>query len=310
MKVIFNVVFILLLICSFAFAQDIQVTRVVENYAAINKGSHDGIKTGQVFNAKRFIRNQWQFICIVRIVQVRSDVAAIESENKNARLQVGDILFRQEDSVGGDLLNPRQGTQNQTRNLAQGSSKKLSSVGIRKMMISPFVGMSKPTGDSGEYWKFGFQGGGSIFINAIPNFAFGGWVAFNRWLPDKDKFTGGASMPGVSVDVSGGASIIELIPAGRFLIPISPDKSKLFFLNAGFGLYILKFDITTTTTYSGMTSTYKMDDSKTKPGLAIGGGIILARARGIGIQVMSVYHIIFTEGSSTKYITAGIGIIL
>lgn len=87
-------IFVLLLIGAQGIsAQNIQVTKVLNGYGAIDKGSADGITMRQGFVVKRMVNNQIVVIGRASVVAVQDKSSAIRPDQDNFSLQVGDLLF-------------------------------------------------------------------------------------------------------------------------------------------------------------------------------------------------------------------------
>ena len=320
MKHISKMLVFIIILTSMAFAQEIMITKVINNFGAVNKGMNDGVRNGHIYQVMRQVNNQWTFITNAEVVSVRETNAAIKCENESAKIQIGDFLFEKgkEETIINELLSDNQ--TNQTITIPQPtrvqnqpvrtSRPSMANSGTKKTFIGVGGGVSQPIGDGSEYWKMGFWGGGNVFVKTSSNLFFGGRVAYNVWNPNTDELTRGYSSSGVNFEVSGNAKVLEVIPAVRLGFPISPDQSSMFFAQAGYGIYKLDADIEVSGSYMGSSSSYTIEMSESKSGVSFGGGIMIAKKGGIGFEILGLYNIIFSEGSKTKFWTAGAGIIL
>ena len=92
---------------SISYSQDNQITKVRDNYAAINKGQNHGIREGQLYIIKRKINEDLIFISEVRVITVRDAIAAIKCLDKSAKLKIDDYLFLKEEDILIDLLDEK-----------------------------------------------------------------------------------------------------------------------------------------------------------------------------------------------------------
>lgn len=171
-------------------------------------------------------------------------------------------------------------------------------------------GISKATGDGSEYWKLGFSINGEFFHKVTENILIGGRVAYNRLSADEDElkkeFSG---ISGLSLDVSGSASIIEFIPSIRLISSPSQGQNVQVFGQLGFGYYILKMEAEASATYMGNSESFSMDETDNDFGLNIGAGIIIKKSENIKFSIYPLYNFIFTEEETTKYFTINLGIL-
>lgn len=87
-------IFVLLLVGAQGIsAQDIEVTKVLNGYGAIEKGSADGIKMRQGFIVKQLVNNQMAVMGKASVVAVHDKSSAIRPDRDSFSLQVGDLLF-------------------------------------------------------------------------------------------------------------------------------------------------------------------------------------------------------------------------
>lgn len=93
MKNTFITIISLFIINSTSFCQNITITKVIKIHAAIDKGSKDGIKVGQIYDVKREVFNTWIFITKVKVIAVDKEKSAIKCLEPNKQLYIGDCLF-------------------------------------------------------------------------------------------------------------------------------------------------------------------------------------------------------------------------
>ena len=166
------------------------------------------------------------------------------------------------------------------------------------------AGISMPSGDGSEYWNTGFAVGANVFFKASSSMLIGGRIAMNRWTPNEDELLSDAGVSGSGVDISGSATIIEFVPAIRFCP--SPDADTKFFGHAGLGLFSMSME----STISSMGREITVATSESNLGMSLGGGVVFGSGEGMKFEICPLYHIVFTEVESTKYISLNVGIIL
>jgi len=164
-------------------------------------------------------------------------------------------------------------------------------------------------GTGSEYWNPGFSIGGNAFYPVAPSLAVGGRIAYNRWTPDEEALTAPFAGYGIDWDISGSASIVEFVPAIRIAPPTPPNQSINFFGQFGFGLFQMNFTARVRGTYAGQTVETFSEDSEMKTGFSLGGGITVGGGKRLGFEILPLYHIILTEGESTKYFSVAVGVV-
>ena len=181
----------------------------------------------------------------------------------------------------------------------------------QEMSFSANGGISNPVGDGSEYWNLGVSIGGNLFRSVSPNFSFGGRVAYNRWTPDEDKLLESVAGidPGISWDISGSATIIELVPSIRLLAPMGENQSASIFGQLGLGYFLLNMNAEVKGSYLGTTHEVSMDESESEVGLSVGGGLAIGEKGRTQFEILPLYHIIFTEDETTKYFSVSLGVI-
>jgi len=118
----------------------------------------------------------------------------------------------------------------------------------------------------------------------------------------------------INVDVSGSISIIEIVPAVRIFPSATETQSINFFGQAGVGLFLLKAKSEVSGTISDpffgtVTIDEKVDESESKVGLSLGAGITVGKVGSTQIEILPLYHIVFTENESTKYFSVNVGVV-
>ena len=183
------------------------------------------------------------------------------------------------------------------------------SITYAKMSYSVGAGFSKPLGEGSEYWKVGFTIGGNGFYHLTPNILIGARVAYSRWSPDAEELTKDYTGYGIDFDISGEATVVEIVPTVSILASSSKDQGLNFFGQVGMGYYLLNLDATVRGTYMGFTVEDSVKAEENKFGLSIGGGVLIGKAGSMRIEILPQYHIIFTEEESTKYFSICVGVL-
>jgi hypothetical protein len=171
-------------------------------------------------------------------------------------------------------------------------------------------GISKATGDGSEYWNMGFDINGEWFQKVSENIYIGGRAAYNRWSPNEDELKNEFSgISDLGLDVSGSASIIELITSIKFVPSSNQEQQTQFFGQVGAGFYIMNMKAKASASYMGNSVTVSMDESEGKFGINFGAGVIIGDSGNTKFSIYPMYNIIFTEEESTKYFTVNLGIL-
>ncbi len=171
-------------------------------------------------------------------------------------------------------------------------------------------GISSFTGEGSEYWNMGFHLAGQGFFALTPNILVGGRVAYNRVTPDQGEYAREFDYPGLDVTVTGSGSIIELLPTVRLHTPVSPDQKISVFGQAGLGMYFATLTADMRISYAGTSWEESVSESGNDFGMCFGGGIGFAASDNLRLELLPLYHIIFSEEESTKYFSIGISVVL
>ncbi|MDZ7373994.1 MAG: porin family protein [candidate division KSB1 bacterium] len=184
----------------------------------------------------------------------------------------------------------------------------------RLLSFLPYAGLGKATGEGSEYWKMGFTIGGGVLYPIAPNIQIGGRVGFVRFSPNEDKLTEdirdelGIPSGELDIDLSGSFfRSLEFMGLVRVSSVPAQSGGPSFFGQAGFGYCSLAAKTKTKVTYQGLTFTEEAEDSEGQPGISLGAGIRFGK--GVAVEIMPAYTVIFTEDESTKYFTVTVGAI-
>ncbi len=184
-------------------------------------------------------------------------------------------------------------------NLSYGQNQNIKGIG---------VGISKTTGDFSDDFNMGFTINGEWFKQYSENLYIGGRFAYNRWSPDEDELEG--NLPsGATFDISGGGSMIELLPSVRYVPSSNEGQQIQLYGQFGAGLYSFAWDAEVDWEYYGYSGTQKIDESASDFGINFGAGAIFVS----GSRKFSIfpnYNIIFSDGETVNYFTFNLGILL
>lgn len=170
----------------------------------------------------------------------------------------------------------------------------------QNMTYTAGLGFDKLVGHEGKLWNVGFTLAGQGFYHLTSNILVGARVAYNRFAPNVGYLTR-IQVTGLEYVVSGSATIFELIPTVRFMLPPSRTQNLSFFIQAGFGLYMTSFSSTVEASIDGLSVSKTCEHSGNDFGLNIGAGVIAAQIKGMRFEILPMYHITFTEGNKTDY---------
>ncbi len=158
--------------------------------------------------------------------------------------------------------------------------------------ISVNGGIAVPFGDLGDVSGTGYSVGVDGFFKfseRFPNLRFGGRLAYNGF--------GENDYSGVGEDVSSSASVIEVVPALRYLfLDERPEQRVGFFAQLGAGLYVTRLDFENFVTAE--------DDTELDFGVQLGGGVTYRLLDTVSAVAMPVFN--FTDKS---YMSFSVGFI-
>jgi hypothetical protein len=169
-------------------------------------------------------------------------------------------------------------------------------------------GVSQPVGTEMNHWKTGFDFGTNIFLWPVDRLGFGLRLGYDRWNPDKTKFSDEVG-PLLNSEVKGSTSIIEIIPSARLTTAYKSSPIN-FFGQAGVGVYAIRAISNVTGLISGVPSNVEFDNGKWigRWGLQIGPGISLGGARTLTVDIYPLYNVIFNGGHAFQYFIGNAGI--
>ena len=167
-------------------------------------------------------------------------------------------------------------------------------------------GIAMPTGDFGDAYKMGFQGGvfGDYAINE--QFALGVGVDYVK-VGVKDEYISlleaiyseEVGQP-VTVDIT--ESIIPITVYGKWMPPMKGNVAP--YVVAGGGYYMMKFDAKV----SVAGATGSGSETVNKPGFFGGVGVDFKANPQVKVGVFAKAHDILTEGQSSMYFNAGVSV--
>lgn len=183
-----------------------------------------------------------------------------------------------------------------------------SSVLAQGLTIDIDGGVSQPVGVEVSHWNTGFDFGTNIFLWPVDRLGLGLRVGYDRWTPNKAKFTQdeGALL---NSDVSGSTSIIEVLPSARLTTAFKSSPIN-FFGQIGTGIYAIQAESNVTGLVSGALSTVKIDNGEWigRWGFQIGPGISIGAARFLTIDIFPLYNVVFNGNVVFQYFIGNAGI--
>ncbi len=182
----------------------------------------------------------------------------------------------------------------------------------QQLFLSVDAGLSRPTGSEFDNYDYGYSLGGNLLFYITDNFRLGGRVAYNRWGPDEAAFLDRVDPLGIvdSANVTGDASIVEILPLARLLTnyPLSPVN---FFVQGGAGLYILNMETTVSGNDTNNVAVEEVfgKNNQYKFGAQLGAGLLLGSPDFLTIELYPAFNLIFNnEGDTFQYFTVNLGI--
>ena len=169
-------------------------------------------------------------------------------------------------------------------------------------------GVSQPVGTEMTHWKTGFDFGTNIFFWPVDRFGWGIRVGYDRWTPDKAKFTDDVG-PLLNSDVTGSTSIVEILPSLRLTTGYKSSGLN-FFGQVGTGVYLIQAESNVTGLVSGALTTIKIDNGEWigRWGFQIGPGISLGSAQSLTFDIFPLYNVVFNGNHVFQYIIANAGL--
>ncbi|MFP4163300.1 MAG: outer membrane beta-barrel protein [Chitinispirillaceae bacterium] len=184
----------------------------------------------------------------------------------------------------------------------------------QELKLSLDAGISRPTRTEIDNYNWGYSLGGNVLFTITDNLFLGGRIAYNRWGPDESAFLDRADPTGIidSADVSGEATIVEVVPIARLSTnyPLSPVN---FFVQGGAGLYVMNLE-TTVTGVDQEEEPFEQifgEDEQYRFGAQLGAGLMLGSPDYLSVELYPAYHLIFNkngDGETFQYFTVNLGI--
>ena len=170
-------------------------------------------------------------------------------------------------------------------------------------------GISKATGEAGDVWDMGFTFSGEWFSKGTENIYTGWRIAYNRWSPNENELRGKYyNGYGLIHNISGSATLIEILPSIRFISSATKNQQTQFFGQISFGYYIIDSDIKMTISYNSNFSTISIKSSTYKKfGVNLGAGLIIKGTGNTKIIIYPMYNIIPNPGQKDIYLTINAG---
>lgn len=178
-------------------------------------------------------------------------------------------------------------------------------------------GISKAVGEGSEFWNLGYNISLEFYKQVTENILVGGRFAFNRITPDKDEINKSLALDTFGdlsfdskVEVTGSASMLELLPSIRIVTSKDEDQLIQFFGQFGAGCNIYRAYAKTSVSINSFSETVTIEEFEIVPSINIGAGISIDLTMNIKLLIYPMYNFMFTEDESTKYISFNLGLLL
>jgi len=184
-----------------------------------------------------------------------------------------------------------------------------SSPSAQRLTIEVDGGVSQPIGIAMDHWKTGVDLGANLFLWPVRRIGIGLRFGYDRWIPDRLKFTMGDSLR--NPEVKGSTSIFEIIPSARLATAYKTNPIN-FFGQVGTGIYAIRATSHATGPVSGVPSDIQIDNGTWigRWGFQIGPGISIAAARHVTIEVFPLYNGILNGDHLFQYFVVNAGVSL
>lgn len=169
-------------------------------------------------------------------------------------------------------------------------------------------GVALPTGDFGDYFKMGYQGGVFGEYGFDKQFAVGIGADYDK-VSVKDEYKTDleaiAILEGAPADVTVDVkeSVIPITLYVKWMPPMKDDKVAPY-ITVGGGYYMMKTDVTASVSDLAVSAS----TTTNKPGFFGGVGVDFKASPQIKVGVFGKAHDILTEGKSSMYINAGVSV--
>ncbi len=172
----------------------------------------------------------------------------------------------------------------------------------RYMYYTMAAGLSKVTGDVGDYWKIGANVGLETYFNLTPNLLTGLRVGYCGWHPDAGDVEHGypESVTIRGGSITGRSNMFEVLGGLRLVPAQSHKRTFSYVLHGGGGLYV-----NTTTVKDSVSDDYQGRKSQwAQAGVNVGLGFRFYMGNDVLLEVLPVYHVIFAEVQPSFYFNA------
>ena len=154
------------------------------------------------------------------------------------------------------------------------------------------AGIGMPFGEFSDFASTGFNIGLTTDFVRSESWAFGGELGWHKFGGNDDLEKSESARLGFPVEFT--VRVIPVTAHAKYLLPA--NESVAPFVKGAFGLYNLNFK-----TDGG--AAFESDDSQTKFGFAIGGGLNFHSTESLAYGAELLYHYISTEEQSSNMIT-------
>lgn len=178
-------------------------------------------------------------------------------------------------------------------------------------------GISHPTGfDESKYWNTGIGFGFNGFKQIADNVLIGGRFAFNfsslnksNVINDFRHMMENYGFYNLQYDASGSSQIIELVPSVRLLFNPEDRDKTMFFGQMGFGYYLANAEIKLQVSDGVVTFQEKVGPTDNEIGINFGGGFQFGQSNSMQFEILGLYHMIFMDNETVKFLTVSAGIV-
>ena len=155
--------------------------------------------------------------------------------------------------------------------------------------LGPTLGIGVPYGDFGDFYRSGFNLGGTATYDVSDQFGFGVDVAYHKW---KTSAAANSLVElawaglGFQVSYKEDLSAIQATAHGQYNFPTAGSAKP--YLRAGAGLYNLKDKFE----FTGDIMTSGLENSKSEFGFNVGMGVNIQASELMAVGINGLYHFI------------------
>ena len=166
-------------------------------------------------------------------------------------------------------------------------------------------GLSTVVGyDFKEYFDAGFNLGGSVLYTLHPNIAIGARVRYHSWQADNRPYDWTCA--------DGSASVLEIVPAVRFMTSPGTLEPAVLFLQIGAGYASIDSDavhwMVPDLPDDPVGPEEPIIDPQSNTVLSFGAGISIETGIGFDLEFMPAFDYIFTDSHALMNVSANLGL--